>query len=350
MNKILERRRLGRTFAALTFVLSVTGSACADTGRWANVPVKFATREEGAQFLGATDEYISRMNPLDRSARMKTELDVSEDEFLQFVANEVMPWNEREQATVERAFSSITDALDRLNVPPLPEGIRIIKTTGKEEGNAAYTRGNAIILPAIVLDEGSQQLQWLISHELFHVISRRYPDLREALYRTIGFTRGHAVVLPPQLASRKIANPDTPIDNHFIRLRVGPTALCAIPTLLFDHEHYSKQRGGEFFDYLQFRLLVTRRPFKANGDLADVGLIELSNRVAGFFEQVGLNTDYIIHPEEILADNFALLVTKRNKPRSPQILERMTAVFAKFTPSEVPANELAIPANETCQL
>ena len=33
------------------------------------------------------------------------------------------------------------------------------------------------------------------------------------------------------------------------------------------------------------------------------------DELGGFFEQVGENTDYIIHPDEILADNFAFLLT-----------------------------------------
>jgi hypothetical protein len=43
----------------------------------------------------------------------------------------------------------------------------------------------------------------------------------------------------------------------------------------------------------------------------------------GLAEQAGGNTGYVIHPEEILADNFALLFRKPAKIASPQVLERM---------------------------
>jgi hypothetical protein len=51
--------------------------------------------------------------------------------------------------------------------------------------------------------------------------------------------------------------------------------------------------------------------------------------VSNFFEQVGKNTEYVIHPEEILADNFALLVLGggSNTP-SPEVLRKMKTVFS----------------------
>jgi hypothetical protein len=50
-------------------------------------------------------------------------------------------------------------------------------------------------------------------------------------------------------------------------------------------------------------------------------------QVSGFFEMVGRNTDYIIHPEEILADNFALLRFADDDVPSPQILRKMREIF-----------------------
>jgi hypothetical protein len=44
---------------------------------------------------------------------------------------------------------------------------------------------------------------------------------------------------------------------------------------------------------------------------------------------VGRNTQYIIHPEEILADNFALLVLGETSIPSPVILEKMKDALGK---------------------
>jgi hypothetical protein len=45
--------------------------------------------------------------------------------------------------------------------------------------------------------------------------------------------------------------------------------------------------------------------------------------LSGFIEQVGKNTNYIIHPEEILADNFKLLIKGDSNVLSPEIIERL---------------------------
>ena len=42
-------------------------------------------------------------------------------------------------------------------------------------------------------------------------------------------------------------------------------------------------------------------------------------QVTGFFEQVGRNTPNILHPEEILAENAALLISARNTDGFPAI-------------------------------
>ena len=50
-------------------------------------------------------------------------------------------------------------------------------------------------------------------------------------------------------------------------------------------------------------------------------------KVSGFFEQVGGNTKYLIHPEEILADNFAWLILDEHNVPSPEILQKMRPIL-----------------------
>ena len=46
----------------------------------------------------------------------------------------------------------------------------------------------------------------------------------------------------------------------------------------------------------------------------------------GFFEQIGQNTNYLFHAEEILAENFKLLVEGGNI-MSPEVIEKMGSIF-----------------------
>ena len=104
---------------------------------------------------------------------------------------------------------------------PLPENIYFIKTSGREEGDAAYTRENAIVLPKSILASPEREIQRLLAHELFHISSRLHPKLTTTLYETIGFHYCGEVDMPPELASRKITNPDAPKNDFCINLEVG---------------------------------------------------------------------------------------------------------------------------------
>ena len=49
--------------------------------------------------------------------------------------------------------------------------------------------------------------------------------------------------------------------------------------------------------------------------------------VSGFFEQVGRNTKYIIHPEEIMADNFAYALLGKDNLSDPRIVEDVRIIL-----------------------
>jgi hypothetical protein len=81
-------------------------------------------------------------------------------------------------------------------------------------GNAAYTRANAIVFPESELKKSRPNLPGMLSHELFHVLSRAQPDLRHRLYATIGFVPCNELEFPSELSSRKLTNPDAPLNDH----------------------------------------------------------------------------------------------------------------------------------------
>lgn len=319
----------GRFLAALACVCILPLCVSADIPL-GSTKVHFASQSEGRKTLTERDEFIQRLSPFDRSARMKTDKAVSEDEFLVFVGRNVVDWTKEEMQTMQAAVEAIDPLLRdlRLSLPPI---VQLIKTTGAEEGNAAYTRGAAIVLPKGILGKSQGDLQKLICHELFHVLSRQSPELREKLYGIIGFTKCNEIDLSPELKRRKLTNPDAPRNDHFIRLQIDGHESLAVPILLSSVETYDVKRGGEFFAYLQFQFLLVKKEgssgnLKAVSEGSSLKLVGME-RVSGFMEQVGKNTDYIIHPEEILADNFALLVLNEPKVASPEILQKMRDVL-----------------------
>lgn len=294
-----------------------------------SIRIHFASPEEGREILRTRDGFVRRLSPFDRAARLKTDREVSESEFLNFVAGKVIPWDNADRARVEQAFDRIRPVLGEFPVS-WPESVYFVHTTGEEEGGAAYTRGKAVILPRTRLDQSSEELAQLVAHELFHVLSRHDRDLRDRLYRVIGFERCPEVELPDPFVRRRITNPDAPVNAHRIRVRHQGRPFWAVPVLYSRTDRYDPLQGGSFFKYLQFRLLLEA----VEGEVATAsapadsppGLVEVEE-VSGFFEQIGRNSSYIIHPEEILAVNFALMVTGETEFPSPEVAESIRSVL-----------------------
>jgi hypothetical protein len=288
--------------------------------------VSFATREKARQILMQPDDFFRSLSPFDRAARMKTDREVSGNEYLEFAGKNALEWKPVEKQKMISALQGIQNKLTGLS-PSLPKKIFLAVTTGNEEGGAAYTRSNAMFFPEALLEVPQGDLQKTFCHELFHVLSRNNPALRDALYAVIGFIKCGEIKFPEELKTRKITNPDAPFNDHCVLLQVGGENCWAIPILFSSAEKYDVKRGGEFFNYLQFQFLLVER--KSNS-LAATPLYEGQKprlaslqQVSGFYEQTGRNTEYIIHPEEILADNFALLVLGGGNLPSPEIIAKL---------------------------
>ena len=289
--------------------------------------IEFASIEKARAVLGARDDFVARLSPFDRAARVKSAGDVSEDEYLAFARAAAREWSNDERARLTMAFAVIGPKLDEL-VPELDVPILLIKTSGEEEGGAGYTRANAVMLPEALTDEGA--LERLLAHEIFHVVSRNNPELKHALYEAIGFKECGELALPPALAVRKMTNPDAPANEHCINVQVDGASAWAMPILLSREERYDPAAGVPFFGYLTLSMLLVEpaansgapaRPVERDG----ASVILPFNQVDGVFEQIGHNTEYVIHAEEILASNFELLVHDGAAVRSPEVLERIRA-------------------------
>ena len=287
----------------------------------------FASVEAGREVLTDRDDFVERMSPFDRASRLKVAGEVSEQRYLEFVGQHVLEWSDAERERIRETLREVRKDLDGLAIP-FPPTVLLVKTSGAEEGGAAYTRANAIVLPRRLVEGPQERLEKLFFHELFHVLSRANPQWRHELYRVIGFEECEEPNLPPALAARKITNPDAPRNDHRIRLVWKDQRRWMVPILLSRAASYDPQGGEEFFRYLQFRFLVLPDGgSKVTPVEVDSPVLLEAGEVSGFYEQVGENTGYIIHPEEILADNFALLMMREQELKSPQITQRIGALL-----------------------
>lgn len=329
----------GRPALGLVLAVALVAAAEASPGGPAGRPllegveIRFATVEEGQALLTSRDAFIERLSPFDRAARLGSADPVSEEAFLAFVARHVVPWDDEGRRRVGDALESLREGCAR-HLRGLPERIDFVLTTGGEEGGAAYTRGNSVILPAPrVASAEPENLRRLLAHELVHVFSRHRPAARERLYAAIGFHPCNEIELPTGLRDRRVTNPDAPRNDHFIRLEFEGRTGDFVPVLLADDDRFDPVRVGPFFRQMRLHFLEVATA-AGGGDRAPIldddrpRLATLEAVSDAFHRQAGRNTGYIIHPEEIIADNVALLVTGQAEDvPSPGILRTLEAIL-----------------------
>jgi hypothetical protein len=319
---------------SLASALLLTFPAWAEMRLASGTTLAFGAVDEGRAVLGASDDYTRRMSPFDRSLRLQVERDVDEAEYRAWAADQVVPWSEAAREKIEAAFALVREALDRFDLP-LPERVLLTQTTGREEAGHPYTRAAAIILPGAVVEAADvSRLGRLLCHEIFHVMSRADPSLHDRLYGLIGFERlPREVELPAELRDRRLTNPDAPRVEHAIRVTVAGVERWAAPVTYAITDRYDPAVGSGFFQYLQTRFLLLERFGEGFAETGE--LIEFSE-AEGFFEQVGRNTQYLIHPEETLADNFTLAAVGATNLPSPEVVELLKRALGWRAQAESP--------------
>ena len=305
------------TFLALaakaeTVVNQTTNSSCTQSNTLSK-RVDFADPHRATQILGHNDKWAKQLSEFDLGARQKTAATTSLQEFLKFAAGSRLSWTPQEeaawQAVVER-LSAATAGLN-LHVP----NIDLVKTTGREEFDAAYTRDSAIMLPqsntslAITNPRGAY---FLLAHELFHVLSRADSRLRDSLYELLGFKGVKGFEYPPELESRRLSNPDAFEYLHTLSVQAGSERVDVLPVIQSLLPLNEVINIPNFFDALDIVLLsVDSRTGQARRD-SNGNLIRYGFGNTNWVPLMLRNSSYIIHPEELLADNFATLMEWRS--------------------------------------
>lgn len=292
--------------------------------------VRFASAEQGVAAITADDRFTQNLSRFDLQARLRTGGDVTFTQWKKMVAGEIQEWDEEERAKLTAACEALRDRLAKFSFP-LPDEIYFVNSSGKEEGNAAYCRGKHIVIPDVVLTRDSSELEKLLTHELFHIISNQHPELRADLYAIVGFQECPEITIHPSLKERRITNPDAPAIDCVIKLQEGEKVVRAAPILYSSTEDFDPKKERGMFAHLVFKLMVVvpdGRGWKAV-DQGGRAVVLDPKGVPDFQEKIGRNTNYIIHPEEILADNFVHLVRQRDKLATPRIVEELQKVLEK---------------------
>jgi hypothetical protein len=303
-----------------------------------NTKVVFAGVDEAKEILEARDKYTNSQTSFDRRVRLNSEKPVSEEEYLDFAGEQVLSWNESEKVRIEVILNNLVYRLKDydLNLPPR---VLLIKTTGREEGGASYCRDNAIILPQNILNRQGGNLETLITHELFHIFTKNNLKTRDALYALINFKKCEKAVLPQKLLDIEITTPDVPVERYYVEVEHEGENIDVIPMITLSDFDPAKNRP--FFRYLKLELVEVKKTDdecryvrNEQGEPVVFNVQELTD----YLQKVGENTSYLIHPEEILADDFAIMVLGKQPVKSKWVIEKMQALLENKKPRGVGIN------------
>ena len=219
-----------------------------------DISFEFPDAKTAKEILLQDDLYLTHLSPFDLCAKVQKKEKVSMDKFKEFLGSQTLSWTDGEKKMIEKI---ITDAESFFSYKKLvmPEKIYLVKTTGEEEGNAAYCRNmDTVVFPESYLEYDEATFKEIFVHELFHIFSRNNPDIREKLYNSIGFSKTGELVLPPDLADLAITNPDAVLYDYCFDTKYGGKPVRLIPVLLAKIP-FDPVKSTNFFDYLTVRFL-----------------------------------------------------------------------------------------------
>jgi hypothetical protein len=314
--------------------------------------VVLADSAQAARYIiyDQTDRYFDLVNPSEMSIQMKKSLSEPINtaqwriDYKKFLQGDMRSFSTEETKFLQSVMDKVYKTAIALNPAIVPDTLVLIKTRGRHYGDGVYyTRENTIVIPANELEaRKTNPFTTTMYHELFHVYSRLNPAKRKALYQLIGFESlaPNQLVMPDALRERVLYNPDGVDFAQRIQLKTeDDKTISAIPVI------YSKYLGhqegnNEFFGYVEFNLYQIQ-PANETGKwkvlTRDDGYTSVLNveKLPDFFKQIKDNTGYIIHPDEVLADNFSFIMLEKNgskvtakfSPEGKKLLTEMEAIL-----------------------
>jgi len=294
--------------------------ACGTDQRRANrTTIEILDKQAAAAALctDTIDHFFAHISLLEMSIQMKTDTNAlkpyPQQVYADFLRNEAQDFSPKEakcaNQQLQKALAYVYQINPRLT---LPDTIQLAKIAGNAYGGQTFfTRQNTIFIPEGVLLGGeAQEIYPTLIHEIFHLYSRYNPQVKKRLFAAIGFRPLPNLELNTMLKKRVFYNPDAVDVRYAIAVEDAKGRKFEVVPMIFSRFGSYAVENGLFFQHLEFRLFEISQQndsFVIVPDHVGYAPEELRN----FFPKIGRNTNYIIHPEEILADNFKLIALQK---------------------------------------
>ena len=298
--------------------------------------IELISGQQAIEELRKKDDFINSFSSFDLESRLHS-TSVTVEDYFQLIEKHILPWDKASRRSIISCIENVnTKCINQVKLLTFPSRIYIVLTDGKDESNAAYCRNeNVIVFPKLMISTG--QIRAIFIHELFHIWSKWHTNLamRDAIYASIGYYKipvDQTIEFPNSLSSIKMTNPDAPlVMKYYINLKKedDPTEkIYKCTPILHAARDFDVNFSTNFFRYMvPTTLILDDDTYQPLQPLQYLPYDEASN----FFEQIGDNTHYVIHPEEISAENFVLWMTSVGNLKNvstPAIINNMNDIIS----------------------
>ena len=303
------------------FLLTVVGMVSFISNTVFATDYKFADKETAIKILTANDEYLASMKPIEIALRVgsPTADKTMEDLKAHYAAN-VIDYPAAEKALMKALLVTHKKKLEKI-AHLMPDTVYFIKVTDEVESGIPHTRGNAFVSP----ERRTSISTKLFFHQIFHILSRHNRIKRASLYNILGF-RPCYFQPTANVDKFSVRNPEAPFTEFFLPVEINDRDTAVMSYLYTDKEGFDPTIEGGFDGHITGALIevnvengICKPIINKNGK---PNLFKHED-IPDFYDTVGYNTNFDIHPEEIIADNFAFLMMKSSDLPNPEIPEEL---------------------------
>jgi hypothetical protein len=283
-----------------------------------------------AQNMIITDSitpYFEQLTPLDIAMQMQdSDLQgLKKDSLLPiyktFLQQHVSYFSATERDSLLKYTRQVFKVLEKINPDLMPQKLCFMKTDDNIYGGMTYfTRNNCIVIPQTALKNALKgdtlRFRNTIAHEIFHVVSRYQPQIATQLYARIGFdTIQHLRFTDTLLEQRILNNPD---GTQPYKIRLSDTLMGVMLSAAESKNFDDSEPFEAHLNWDMYAIKKKRGAWLVQSD--SLGESTLSNTwEVPFFKKTTANTEYTLHPDEMIAENFVLLFRSKIEPKPLEI-------------------------------
>ncbi len=316
----------------------VQGTGFVFQGQITMLRLNLGARSLGAHLLRDTsDPYVQSLTLREMAARLKRPV-ATVDDFCASQSLCVRDWEQQDHEHLAQQLPLLQRALEQ----HAPQVLRLLQevevevflTSGAEETGlssglksriAFCRRDRFIFFSRAYLDWKNQPdlVQHLLLHELWHIVSRNMKQNKlDEVYARFGFHRLETGVLRNS-SPHRLSNPDGLLIEHGLNV-LGKTF---VPVLLISPEYDVLSQTESVFDHM----LMLFAPLTKEGTFEGPAYNLESDKLLSesVFNKIGRNTQYLLHIDEVVAENFAML-TRQEECADKRKLEDLREVLKRI--------------------